>query len=46
MFDFGTGTNDYMFLTLSAGGGPLLFADITPSGNGDVQQLTAPARCR
>ena len=27
VFDFGTGTNDYMFLTLSAGGGPLLFAD-------------------
>jgi alpha-L-arabinofuranosidase B-like protein/concanavalin A-like lectin/glucanase superfamily protein/lamin tail-like protein/alpha-galactosidase-like protein len=36
VFDFGTGTNNYMFLTLSAGGGPLLFADATPSGAGDV----------
>jgi hypothetical protein len=36
VFDFGTGTNNYMFLTLSAGGGPLLFADILPSGRGDV----------
>ncbi len=27
VFDFGTGTSDYMFLTLSAGGGPLRFAD-------------------
>jgi hypothetical protein len=41
VFDFGTGTNDYMFLTLSAGGGPLRFA-ITTSGNGAEQQLTAP----
>ena len=38
VFDFGTGTNDYMFLTLSAGGGPLRFA-ITTSGNGAEQQL-------
>ena len=41
VFDFGTGTNNYMFLTLSAGGGPLRFA-ITTSGNGAEQQLTAP----
>jgi Alpha-L-arabinofuranosidase B (ABFB) domain/Concanavalin A-like lectin/glucanases superfamily len=38
VFDFGTGTSDYMFLTLSAGGGPLRFA-ITTSGNGAEQQL-------
>jgi hypothetical protein len=42
IFDFGTGTNDYMFLTASAGGGPLRFA-ITTSGNGHEQQLTAPS---
>jgi hypothetical protein len=41
VFDFGTGTNNYMFLTVSAGGGPLRFA-ITTSGNGQEQQLTAP----
>jgi hypothetical protein len=41
LFDFGTGTNNYMFLTLSAGGGPLRFA-ITASGNGAEQQLNAP----
>ena len=41
VFDFGTGTNNYMFLTVSAGGGPLRFA-ITTSGNGAEQQLTAP----
>jgi hypothetical protein len=41
LFDFGTGTNNYMFLTLSAGGGPLRFA-ITTSGNGAEQQLNAP----
>jgi len=41
VFDFGTGTNDYMFLTLSAGGGPMRFA-ITTSGNGAEQQLNAP----
>ena len=35
VFDFGTGTNNFMFLTLSAGGGPLLFSDATPSGAGD-----------
>jgi len=42
IFDFGTGTNDYMFLTLSAGGGPVRFA-ITTSGNGNEQQLTGPS---
>lgn len=42
IFDFGTGTSDYMFLTLSAGGGPLRFA-ITTSGNGHEQRLTAPS---
>ncbi len=41
LFDFGTGTSDYMFLTLSAGGGPLRFA-ITTGGNGAEQQLNAP----
>jgi Alpha-L-arabinofuranosidase B, catalytic/Alpha-L-arabinofuranosidase B (ABFB) domain/Concanavalin A-like lectin/glucanases superfamily/Lamin Tail Domain/NPCBM-associated, NEW3 domain of alpha-galactosidase len=41
VFDFGAGTNDYMFLTLSAGGGPLRFA-ITSSGNGAEQQLNGP----
>ena len=45
VFDFGTGTNDYMFLTLSAGGGPLRFA-ITTNGNGAEQQLNAPGTCR
>ncbi|HET9897380.1 MAG TPA: AbfB domain-containing protein [Streptosporangiaceae bacterium] len=41
IFDFGTGTSNYMFLTLSAGGGPLRFA-ITTSGNGAEQQLNGP----
>jgi hypothetical protein len=41
VFDFGTGTSNYMFLTLSAGGGPLRFA-ITTSGNGAEQQLNGP----
>jgi len=41
VFDFGTGTGDYMFLTLSAGGGPMRFA-ITTSGNGAEQQINAP----
>ncbi|HET9877053.1 MAG TPA: LamG-like jellyroll fold domain-containing protein [Mycobacterium sp.] len=40
VFDFGTGTTVNMFLTLSAGGGPLRFA-ITTSGNGAEQQLTS-----
>ncbi len=38
VFDFGTGTNDYMFLTLSANGGPIRFA-ITSSGAGGEQQI-------
>ncbi|HEU5420409.1 MAG TPA: arabinofuranosidase catalytic domain-containing protein [Streptosporangiaceae bacterium] len=42
IFDFGTGAGDYMFLTLSAGGGPLRFA-ITTSGNGAEQQINAPS---
>ena len=42
VFDFGTGTNDYMFLTLSAGGGPLRFA-ITTSGGGGEQQINGPS---
>jgi len=41
VFDFGTGTGNYMFLTLSAGGGPLRFATTT-TGNGAEQQLNAP----
>jgi hypothetical protein len=40
VFDFGTGSNNYMFLTLSAGGGPLRFA-ISTSGNGQEQQINA-----
>jgi hypothetical protein len=37
VFDFGSGTNNFMFLTLSAGGGPLLFADAIPTNTaGDV----------
>ena len=38
VFDFGTGTGDYMFLTLNAGGGPIRFA-ITTSGAGGEQQI-------
>jgi Concanavalin A-like lectin/glucanases superfamily len=38
VFDFGTGTNDYMFLTTNAGGGPVRFA-ITTSGAGGEQQI-------
>ncbi|MBV9445911.1 MAG: hypothetical protein JO345_08455 [Streptosporangiaceae bacterium] len=38
VFDFGTGTSNYMFLTLSAGGGPIRFA-ITTSGGGGEQQI-------
>ena len=38
VFDFGTGTGDYMFLTLNAGGGPVRFA-ITTSGAGGEQQI-------
>ncbi len=39
VFDFGTGTGAYMFLTVSAGGGPVRFA-ITSGGPGGEQQLT------
>jgi hypothetical protein len=42
IFDFGNGTNDFMFMTLSAGGGPLIFSDATPTNGG--QTLTAPGR--
>jgi hypothetical protein len=42
IFDFGTGTSNYMFLTPRAGGSGLRFA-ITTSGNGSEQQLNAPA---
>jgi Concanavalin A-like lectin/glucanases superfamily/F5/8 type C domain len=42
VFDFGTGTGTYMFLTVSAGGGPVRFA-ITTGGGGAEQQVTAPA---
>jgi hypothetical protein len=38
IFDFGTGTNNYMFLTVDAGSGPR-FA-ITTSGPGNEQQLS------
>jgi hypothetical protein len=39
VFDFGTGTGTYMFLTVSAGGGPIRFA-ITTTGGGGEQQIT------
>jgi hypothetical protein len=42
VFDFGTGTGVYMFLTVSAGGGPARFA-ITTGGGGAEQQINAPA---
>ncbi|MBO0770005.1 MAG: carbohydrate-binding protein [Actinobacteria bacterium] len=42
LFDFGSGTGDYMFLTMSAGGGPLRFA-ITAPGSGGEQQITSSA---
>jgi Alpha-L-arabinofuranosidase B, catalytic/Concanavalin A-like lectin/glucanases superfamily/NPCBM-associated, NEW3 domain of alpha-galactosidase/Lamin Tail Domain len=41
VFDFGTGTTANMFLTLSAGGGPLRFA-VTTSGNGAEQRIDGP----
>jgi hypothetical protein len=43
IFDFGTGTSNYMFLTPQANtaGGPLRFA-ITTNGNGNEQQLNGP----
>lgn len=42
IFDFGTGTTDYLFLTPSSSAGNLRFA-ITTNGNGAEQQLNAPA---
>jgi hypothetical protein len=42
VFDFGTSTGNYMFLTVNAGGGPR-FA-ITTSGNGAEQQLNRPGQ--
>jgi hypothetical protein len=41
LFDFGTGTQANMFLTVSAGGGPPRFA-ITTGGGGAEQRITAP----
>jgi hypothetical protein len=41
VFDFGTGTTTNMFLTLSAGGGPLRFA-ITTGGGGAEQRIDGP----
>ncbi|WEK53722.1 MAG: DUF5695 domain-containing protein [Candidatus Cohnella colombiensis] len=40
IFDFGTGTSNYMFLAPRAGGSGLRFS-ITSSGNGSEQQLNA-----
>jgi len=40
VFDFGSGTSAYMFLTVSAGGGGARFA-ITKGGSGAEQQITA-----
>jgi hypothetical protein len=40
VLDFGTGTTANMFLTLSAGGGPLRFA-ITAGGGGAEQRITS-----
>lgn len=42
IFDFGTGTSNYMFLAPMAGGSGLRFA-ISNVGNGTEQQLNAPA---
>ncbi len=41
IFDFGTGTNTYMFLTANSGTGTRF--GITTSGNGQEQQINAPA---
>lgn len=40
IFDFGTGTTNYMFLTADAGGTPGLRFGISSSGNGSEQQLS------
>jgi Glycosyl hydrolases family 43/Concanavalin A-like lectin/glucanases superfamily len=42
IFDFGTGTNNYLFLTPRASSGVMRFA-ITTNGNGAEQQINAPA---
>ena len=42
VFDFGDGTSQYLFLTPRANGGKMRFA-ITTSGNGNEQQIDAPA---
>ena len=42
IFDFGTGTSAYLFLTPQASSGDLRFA-ITTSGNGAEQRIEAPA---
>jgi DUF1680 family protein len=42
VFDFGTGTNGYLFLTPRSGTGTARFA-ITTSGAGGEQQINAPA---
>ncbi len=39
IFDFGTGTTNYMFLTADAGGTPGLRFAITTGGNGSEQQI-------
>jgi alpha-L-arabinofuranosidase len=41
VFDFGSGTSDYMFLAPQSGSGTLRFA-ITASGNLSEQQISAP----
>jgi rhamnogalacturonan endolyase len=43
IFDFGTGTTDYMFLTADAGTTNALRFAITASGGGGEQQLNGPA---
>jgi len=42
IFDFGTGTSNYMFLSPNAGGGPLRYA-ITTTSNGSEQTLDGPS---
>ncbi|MCX6345096.1 MAG: family 43 glycosylhydrolase [Armatimonadetes bacterium] len=43
IFDFGTGNSNYMFLSPSAGGGPLRYA-ITTTSNGSEQIVDAPSK--
>ncbi len=42
IFDFGAGTNDYLFLTPRSSAGTMRFA-ITINGNGSEQQINAPS---